>query len=165
MVKPVNMPFTSQVLKESMRFNPPVPCSDEYKITRDCKLANFELQKDVGFKVNIHWTHRNPSEWHQPDEFHPENFDPEHEKFKTPGGKLRKEWSFNPFNIGERRCIGYMFSLNIMPNLLSKLIKNFDFEFVDKKYDEEHYFPIASLAQNRQLPIEVRLMARDAPDA
>lgn len=43
MIKPVNMPFTNQVLKESMRFNPPVPCSDEYKITRDCKLANFEL--------------------------------------------------------------------------------------------------------------------------
>lgn len=148
-----------------MRFNPPSPTSDEYKITRDCKLGNFELQKDVGFMVNMYWTHRNPSEWHRPDEFHPENFDPEHEMFKTPSGKLRNDQSFNPFSIGERRCIGYMFAYTIMPNILAKVIENFDFEFVDKTLNEEHNFPIASIAQNISLPIEVRLTARDTADA
>ena len=146
-----------QVLKESLRFNPSAPITDEYKINKDCKLGKFEIQKDIGFMMNIFWTHRNPNEWHRPDEFHPQRFDPSHEMFKTPSGKPRKATSFIPFNVGERKCIGYLFAYSIMPSLLTKIIYNFDFEFVDEALKEEHTFPVASTAQNHMPPIEVKI--------
>ena len=36
---PSSFVFLNQVINESMRFNPPAPVTDEYKIQRDCHLG------------------------------------------------------------------------------------------------------------------------------
>lgn len=111
--------------------------------------------------MNIFWANRNPNEWHRPNDFLPDRFDPEHELFKTPDGRQRKPHAYIPFNVGSRKCVGYVFAKTIMPNLISKIIQNFDIEFVDKSLNDEHVFPVATTATNHTPPIEVKLFPRD----
>lgn len=86
----------------------------------------------------------NPNQWHQPHKFNPNRFDPEHEWFKTPAGNARHPMSFIPFSFGERKCLGYHFAKTIIPSLVTKIIKSFNFEFVDDYMNDEDWYPVAS---------------------
>ena len=90
--------------------------------------------------------HRNPNEWHYPDKFMPERFDPESEYFKTPNGKARHPLSFIPFSFGERKCLGYQFANVIIPTLISRIIFQVDLEFTDRDLTiNEDKYPVATL--------------------
>ena len=66
--------------------------------------------------------------------------------------------SFIPFNYGERKCLGYQFAKVIIPSLVTKMIHGIEYEFADPQLvKEEHHYPIASLDQSRQPPIDVRI--------
>lgn len=157
LLSPTNFEYLNRVIDECLRFNHPAPITDQYAVVRDCKLGNFEFKKDSVTMVNFFWLHKNPNEWPRPDEFHAERFDPDHELFKTSDGKQRKPCSFLPFGTGERRCIGYMFAQAMMPSILTKVIANFDFEFEEKELYEEHKYPVATLSQNHQYPIPIKI--------
>ena len=85
----------------------------------------------------IHGVHRDPNQWQVPDKFDPYRFDPENKLFKTPEGKMRHPMSFIPFGVGERKCLGYILARVMMPTIISKIVYNFDFEFVDKSFYED----------------------------
>lgn len=52
--------------------------------------------------------------------------------------------SFIPFSVGERKCLGYALARVIMPSIVSKIVYNFDFEFVDKSLYEEDKYIVAT---------------------
>ena len=95
------------MISESLRYNPPAPLAGEYKILKDCKLGSYNFKEGTIFNPSPYLAHHNPSEWHHPDKFLPERFDPESIYFKTPSGKTRHPMSFMPFSFGERKCLGY----------------------------------------------------------
>lgn len=132
-LSPANFQFLNQVIDECLRFNPPAPSSDDYIITKDCKLGNFNFKAGTVIMMNIWWVHMNPNEWQKPEEFHPDRFDPNHPLFLAPSGKPRNEMSFIPFNFGERKCLGYMFAKAVIPSLTTKIIHNFDLSLQDPK--------------------------------
>lgn len=89
--------------------------------------------------------------------FNPYRFDPENELFKTPNGKQRHPMSFVPFSMGERKCIGYNLAKVMMPTIISKIVYEFDMEFVDQNLYEEDVFVVASALQNHQYPIKIKI--------
>ena len=58
----------------------------------------------------MHYLHRNPKQWHEPEEFIPERFDPSSKYFLTPEGKKRHPMAFVPFSGGKRICTGKTFA-------------------------------------------------------
>lgn len=103
----------------------------------------------------------NPNEWHEPERFIPERFDPESKYFKTPSGEDRNEFSFIPFHFGARKCLGYKFAELIIPSLVINMVHNYDFEFVDKKWYEIDKYPIAVLFNSIKHPLLINIKAVD----
>lgn len=54
-------------------------------------------------------------------------------------------------------CLGYKFAQVLLPTLVSKIIYNFDFEFEEKEFMKEDVHVVASVFQNHQTPINVRV--------
>ena len=128
---PSDLEFLSWVISETLRFNPPIPSTEQFIVTKDCRLGKYDVKKGVHLSFYIHGVHHNPNEWQQPELFNPSRFDPSHPMFKTPSGKNRHPMSYIPFSFGERMCLGYQFGKVMLPTLISKIVSNFDFEFVD----------------------------------
>lgn len=55
--------------------------------------------KDTVFSILIHWIHRNPKYFPNPEKFDPERFSPENAS-KIPN------FAYVPFSAGPRNCIG-----------------------------------------------------------
>ena len=70
---------------------------------------------------------------------------------------MRNPNSFIPFSFGERMCLGYKFAQVMLPTLVSKIVYNFDLEFEDKEFMKEDTHVIASVFQNHQTPINMRV--------
>ncbi len=70
-------------------------------------------------------THRHPDHWEQPDRFDPDRFLPEREK-------ERHRYAWYPFGGGPRACIGQHFSMLESVLALGALLRDFEFEAVDR---------------------------------
>jgi cytochrome P450 len=69
----------------------------------------------------IFLTHRHPAFWNYPDRFDPERFLPE-------AVKARHHWSYLPFSLGPRMCIGNIFSLVEATVIFTMLFQHVEFE-------------------------------------
>ena len=98
-----NLPYTLQVIQETMRVYTVVP-----SIAREANAADeikgVRIPKNAVIQINIWYMHRDPKYWKDPEVFMPERFSPEH----TSG---RHRFSYLPFSGGPRVCIGAKFSL------------------------------------------------------
>lgn len=124
--------FLNRVISESMRYNPPGHHTDVYKILEDCKLGKYNFLKGQELIFSIYGAHLNPNEWHSPEKFIPDRFNPDSEFFKKPNGEPRHQHALIPFGFGERKCAGYLFAKTIIPALVTKFVHEFDFEYVEK---------------------------------
>lgn len=120
------------MINECLRFNPSATVTEEYRITKDCTLGGIKFRKDTQVDFFIYNVHHNPNEWHTPEKFLPDRFNPASELFKAPNGEARHPYSFVPFGFGERKCVGYQLAKVVIPNFIIKILRFFDFEYLDK---------------------------------
>ena len=99
----VNLPYTLQVIQETMRLYTVVPSIGREAIAED-EINGVRIPKRAVIQVNIWLMHRDPKLWDEPEEFKPERF----AIGKNPG---RHRFSYLPFGGGPRICIGSKFSL------------------------------------------------------
>jgi cytochrome P450 len=114
------LPFTRQVVSESLRLYPPVPGltrTPNYNGT----FAGFEVTTDRPIFIPTYAIHRHRKLWPDPDRFDPNRFAPELVK-------ERHRFAFLPFGGGPRTCIGMGFSFHEITAILAKLLPRFRFE-------------------------------------
>jgi cytochrome P450 len=114
------LPFTRQVISESLRLYPPVPGltrTPNYNGT----FAGFEVTTDRPIFIPTYAIHRHRKLWPDPDRFDPSRFAPELVKD-------RHRFAFLPFGGGPRTCIGMGFSYHEITAILAKLLPRFRFE-------------------------------------
>ena len=97
-----NLPYTLQVLKESMRLYPPVWVLGRQAV-RAMSLGGYELPAGMGVTMSPYILHRRPDLFPLPDSFDPERFAPEREK-------LLPRNAYIPFADGPRVCMGNHFA-------------------------------------------------------
>ena len=116
--------YTRAVLDEAMRLYPPV-----YIIARKARQEARigELRLDAGdLAVVSPWVlHRHRRRWRDPDVFAPERF--------LPGNPPPDRFSYLPFGLGPRICIGAQFALTEATLVLAALVRRFRVELVDGK--------------------------------
>jgi cytochrome P450 len=142
-----------------MRFNPPAAATEQYKVLKDCQLGKYKFKKGALFGYLIHELHKNPHQWYHPEKYLPDRFNPEHQYFNKPNGDPRHPNAYMPFGFGERKCVGYLFALTIMPLLITKIISSFDFEFTEDHMNDEDWFPEAQFFLNNYPPVPVKATA------
>ncbi len=111
-----DLPYTRAMAYESMRLYPSVPVVGRTSIQDDV-VDGYHLPARSLVSVPIYAIHRHPEIWDDPDSFRPERF------LSRSDSELR--YSFLPFGLGPRICVGKRFSLQEMAIVISMLFQEF----------------------------------------
>jgi cytochrome P450 len=109
------LPWTRQVVQESMRLYPPAPAVVR-AAARDVRLGAEVVRAGSAVYVPVYSVHRHRSLWDDPDAFRPERFAPE-------AARARHRFAYLPFGAGPRICIGSGFALAEATAILAVLAR------------------------------------------
>ncbi|XP_064625456.1 uncharacterized protein LOC135486533 isoform X2 [Lineus longissimus] len=115
------MEYLNAVVKETLRFSPPVPvvmrtCYNDDNICGQAVPAGTYLLLHMGAMMRM------PEYWDDPETFKPERFINNNDNINP--------YSWVPFVLGNRMCIGYRFALLEMKVMTAILVKRFKFSWV-----------------------------------
>jgi len=119
------LPYTQQVLFESMRLYPPGWLLTRRTIAED-HLGGCTVPARTDVFVSPYVAHRHPRQWRRPDEFDPEHFDPVQVE-------ARHKFIYIPFAAGPRHCIGENFSIHEMMLHLNGATRRFRLRALDSE--------------------------------
>lgn len=140
-----NLPYTEQVIKESMRLYPPVSIFGREAL-HDCTIGDYEVQQGTVITISQWTMHRHPKYFDNPEGFQPERWTEAFEKSLPRGVYI-------PFGDGPRICIGQGFARMEAVLLLATIAQRF-------ALDLEAGFPITpqpSITLRPEYGIKVRL--------
>lgn len=118
------LPYTWQVLEESMRLYPPAWVIAR-SVEEDDVLGGHEVRAGSFVLLCQHAIHRHPKLWNEPDAFRPERFAPEGEREGLP------RFAYFPFGGGQRLCLGQSFARQEAVIVLATLARRFRLELLD----------------------------------
>ncbi len=112
------LPYTLQVVQESLRLYPPAWIMSRLALGDD-HIGPYTIPSGTTVMVCPYLLHRDPTNWPDPERFDPERF--------APGGQKDQlhSYAYLPFGGGPRLCIGNQFALMEMQILLAMLVHNF----------------------------------------
>ncbi|MGB5346097.1 MAG: cytochrome P450 [Woeseia sp.] len=111
------MPWTQQVLDETLRLYPPVWLFSR-RALKDDVLLDFAIPEGADLYISPLIMQRTAEFWSEPDAFQPERFGPD-------GPYQKGDRPFIPFSLGPRRCLGEYFSYLEMKIHLGMLVQRF----------------------------------------
>lgn len=137
--------YTRMVFLEAMRLYPPVPGVSRAVVEPD-EIDGVRLRpKDVVI-VSAYVTHRHPEYWSDPERFDPSRFAPDAVDDIEP-------YSYFPFLLGRRACLGEHFAMVEGIILLAAIVRRYRLTLVS---DEPHRTrPISTLRFERPLMMNV----------
>lgn len=113
------LPYTEQVIKESLRLYPP-----SYALVRDCikedTIKGVPVKPGDSFFICLFALHRHPRYWEQPNTFRPDRFAPEHINRIHPN-------TYHPFGAGKHHCIGRYLATPMLVLAIASFCRRFDF--------------------------------------
>jgi len=107
-----------------MRLYPPAFVIPRAARERD-EVVGVQIQPGDIIVVSPWVLHRHRRRWTDPDAFDPERF--------MPGAPPVDRYTYLPFGLGPRVCIGAHFALAEATLVLSRLLRNFRIELVSRK--------------------------------
>lgn len=122
---PKDMPrleYLDRVLKETLRLYPPAWMIERESITEDA-FGPWRIPPKTIVAVSPWTLHRHPRWWPNPEGFDPDRFLPD-------AVAARPRYSYVPFGLGPRICIGAGFALMEAKLILSVLLPRFDADLV-----------------------------------
>ncbi len=137
--------YTRMVFLETMRLYPPVPGVSRKVLETDSIDGVTITPQDVVI-VSSYATHRHPEYWSDPERFDPERFAPSALDDIEP-------YSYFPFLLGRRACLGEHFAMVEGVVLLAMLVRRYRLRLVS---DQPHRTrPISTLRFARPLMMHV----------
>lgn len=118
------MKYMDMVLSEILRLYPPAPFTDRvcvkpYDLPPSTEnSAPFTVQPNTSMWIPIYGFHLDPNNFPEPEKFDPERFSDENKNSIKP-------YTYMPFGLGPRRCIGDRFALMETKILMAQLLHNF----------------------------------------
>jgi len=112
------LPYTTQVIKETMRIYPPMPVTIRRSL-KDGTLGRYRIRKDDIILVGTLAAQRDPRYW-GPD---PDRFDPE--QFAMEKVIDRPRHAFIPFSIGKRQCMAQEVTFMMLRVVLFEIYRRY----------------------------------------
>jgi cytochrome P450 len=110
--------YTTSVIRETMRFYPSVWLIVRKNIS-NCALAEYFLPAQSVILLNVYGMHHNETYWEKPEAFLPD-------RFNDPAIREKHPYSYIPFGLGPRLCIGQPLAMLLMQIVVSRLVGSFD---------------------------------------
>jgi cytochrome P450 len=117
------MTYLDQVMREVLRFMPPVGGAFR-DVIQSCEYGGYHLPQGWGLLYSINATHSDAQTFSQPDTFDPERFNPDRTEDKV------KPFSHVAFGGGLRECLGKEFARLEMRLFGAKLLQDYQWELV-----------------------------------
>lgn len=136
------LPYTMQVVQESLRLYPPAWIMSRLALADD-PIGPYTIPAGDTALVSPYLLHRDPAHWPNPDQFDPDRF--------APGAAERHSYAYLPFGGGPRLCIGNQFALMEMQILLSMLVRTFTITPVPGQRVQPH--PLITLRPKRPIGV------------
>lgn len=112
------MTYLDRVLKEILRFTPPVGGGFR-RVIEDCQFNGYHLPKGWIVQYQITNTHKDNNIYSHPETFDPDRFLAE-----------EKPYGYIPFGAGLRECIGKEFARLEMKILAVRLVQKYDWQLL-----------------------------------
>ena len=117
-----SLPTMMAFLEESMRLFPPVAMMSRVAL-QDDNVGGVAIKAGTIVTIAQYVLHRHKTLWQNPNAFMPERFMPANR------GAIDK-YSYLPFGVGNRVCIGAKFAMNEMAIILGVFLQKFRFDLV-----------------------------------
>ncbi|KKD38260.1 cytochrome P450 [Limnoraphis robusta] len=115
------MQYLDQVIKEVLRFIPPVGGAFR-EVIETCEFNGFTLPKGWSVLYQVGRTHQDQTLYNEPENFDPDRFSPE----KTE----EQPYGYIPFGGGMRECLGKEFAKLEMKILATMLLREYEWELL-----------------------------------
>ncbi|XP_073047584.1 6,7,8-trihydroxycoumarin synthase-like [Primulina eburnea] len=125
------LPYFKAVIKETMRFYPPVPLLVPRETTQRCFIDGYEIQPKTMIYFNFWSIGRDPEYWKNPYEFSPDRFLDSKIDYKG------QDFGLIPFGSGRRACPGILLGIATVELALANLLFAFDWELPDGMTKED----------------------------
>jgi cytochrome P450 len=113
-----NLPYTRQVIEESMRLYPPAPAVTGRRAVADDEICGVKVAAGTRVMISTWVLHRHRALWDEPERFDPDQFSPE----RSEG---RPRFAYLPFGAGPRICIGMGLAMTEATLILATLAQRF----------------------------------------
>ncbi|KAI7732374.1 hypothetical protein M8C21_010313 [Ambrosia artemisiifolia] len=144
------MKYLKVVLKETLRLHTPLPLLIARESTQDVKLMGYDVSAGTQVIINAWAIGRDPSQWVEPEMFHPERF------LSNPMDYKGLNFEFIPFGAGRRGCPAIQFALVVNELALANLVYKYDLALPDEMNGEElDMTEITGLTLHRKSPLRV----------
>eukprot|EP00898_Chlorokybus_atmophyticus_P002783 jgi/Chlat1/3505/Chrsp23S03696 len=139
-------PYVDCVIKETLRLYPPGLLVMRWAET-DTTIGKYHIPKGTSVFVPIYAVQRNPQYFPNPDAFIPERFLP---------GKEVSPYTWIPFGVGARMCIGWKFAMQEAKLTLVRLYQRYTFKLISDTPLEVQ----ASFVLKPKGPVDVLVQSR-----
>ena len=122
--KLAKMKYLDMVISETLRLYPPMPFTDRVCVKKfDLPPAmeggmKYTVMPNTSLWIPVFAFHRDPKYFEEPEKFDPERFNDENKNDINP-------YTYIPFGVGPRKCVGERFALMEAKILLTHLLRNF----------------------------------------
>ncbi|XP_073498329.1 cholesterol 24-hydroxylase-like [Phyllobates terribilis] len=113
--------YLSQILKETLRLYPTAPGTSRL-LDKALVIEGLRIPPNVSLVFNSYVYGRMEQHFKDPLRFDPDRFAPESE---------RPHFTYFPFSLGPRSCIGQVFSQMEAKVVMAKLLQRFEFQLTD----------------------------------
>jgi cytochrome P450 family 3 subfamily A len=118
------MTYLDQVFCETLRLYPPAMRTDR-TCNADCDIGPYHIPKDMIINISIVGAHYSEEYWSEREKFDPDRFSPENRDKIVP-------YSFLPFGVGPRNCIGMRLATLEAKIAMAYITKNFKIKRCEK---------------------------------
>ncbi len=121
----MQLPYTRQVIEETLRLYPPGWLLTRRTIDAD-SIGGYAIAPKTDVFISPYLVHRHPNFWAEP-----ERFDPQ--RFATAESARRNRFVYLPFALGPRACIGEHFAMIEMILHTAMLARHVRLQYVPKE--------------------------------
>ncbi|KAM9769236.1 cytochrome P450 3A56-like [Menidia menidia] len=151
----MQMDYLSSVVDECLRLYPTIPRLD--RVAKETvKINGITIPKGMAIMVPVYALHYDPELWPQPEEFKPERFSKENKQKINP-------YTYLPFGMGPRNCLGMRFALAMIKLALVEVLQNYSFSVCEETEIPLKMDPSGLVGPLK--PIKLKLMMRSMDDA
>jgi len=113
-----SLPYTRQVIEESMRLYPPAPAVTGRRALNNDEICGVKVSAGQRIMISTWVLHRHRALWDEPERFDPDRFSAE----RSEG---RPRFAYMPFGAGPRICIGMGLAMTEATLILATLAQRF----------------------------------------
>ncbi|KAF4518536.1 hypothetical protein B566_EDAN004280 [Ephemera danica] len=145
-----NLKYLERCMKESLRLYPSA-CFMERTNQDEIHIDDYVIPAGCTITANIFAIHHDPEVYPDPEKFDPDRFLPENCQGRSP-------YSFIPFSIGARNCIGQKFAMLEEKTLVSTVLRRYRVEAMQERKELKLKAGIVLRPSNG---VHIRIFERD----